>query len=141
MSKLSAQKAERLAEANRVIHAISNHGRQFFRHEGRVAHLELRRGRVYIVDDYTQKAVYTHETTFSNRWHGFSHGGTLRHLVELMRDYVTKGEQIHPDYIGLKRAWSDGYIWGYTAEAVAAVRAEIGASPMFFEVEPEQVAA
>jgi hypothetical protein len=146
------QKVERLTEANRVIGAISRHGRRFFHYGGserrqadgsfkyeaadRTARLELRRGRLYFIDDYSEKAIYTHDTKpFGNNWSGFSHGGTLKDLVKAMRDYVLTGRQIHPGYIGLQRQWADGDIWGYGMVALAAVRAEIGESPMFFKVE------
>src|SRR3546814_18480004 len=78
-------KTERLTQANELIGLISSCGRRFFYNKthDRIARLELcKRGRVYFVDDYTGKRIYTHRTGITSRWHGFSHGGPLRSLVE-----------------------------------------------------------
>lgn len=141
-------KHERLEHANQLIRVIADHGRRFFFYAGsnvydphtkitafvpanRYAYLEIRRGRVYYIDDYSQRAVYTHPTTFGNKWHGFSHGGTLRDLVEDIRDYVTNGTQIARWKIAPERlSISDGNIWGYSAEAAETVRALAYALPI-----------
>ena len=60
---------------------------------------------------------------------GFSHGGTLRSLIEAMRDYIRFGTPIHPEIIA--PAMSYGDMWGYGAEAAAAVRAEAHQLPLF----------
>lgn len=124
-------KAERVEHANQLILAIASHGRRFFYHAAanRYARIECDpRGRVWFVDDYTQKRVYTHD---KGRWRGFTHGGTLRGLVERMRDYITTGWQlprgvIAPSYAGNR---SDN-IWGYSADAAAAVREAAFALPI-----------
>ena len=118
---------QRLRDANRLIQIIGDHGRRFFWCQGRYARLELDRGRVFIVDDYTEARVYTHKTTFGNRWRGFSHGGTLRQLVELMRDYVIKGKRIPLGYIAPNNyldttTTTPRDIWGYGPEAAETVR-------------------
>lgn len=126
-------KIERVEHANNLIRAIASHGRRFFYHAdgNRYAKLELdARGRVWFVDDYTQKRVYTHDTR--GRWRGFTHGGTLRSLVERMRDYITTGWQlprgvIAPPYLG---GDADGNVWGYEREAAAAVREAAFALPI-----------
>lgn len=135
-------KQARLQHANDLIRVIASHGRQFFFHAGvnvydpktktttwesaeRYARLELHNGRVYFVDDYTQKAVYTHKTGITNRWRGFSHGGTLRALVEDMRDYVIHGTKIQRWKIVIQSMNHDdltGNIWGYGLEAGNDVR-------------------
>lgn len=126
-------KQERVEHANQLIQAIAKHGRRFFYNKthDRVAHIELRRGRVYFVDDYSGNAIYTHETVFTNRWRGFSHGGTLRSLVERMRDYIVKGEQIPigfiaPTYYDVTK----GDIWGYGSLAAYQVRTEAMGLPI-----------
>lgn len=141
---------ERLAHANALIGIIATHGRRFFWHGGvhvwdpaaqasvlvpadRTARLELRRGRVYFIDDYTDKPVYTHPTRFGNRWRGFSHGGTLRALVEDMRDYVTNGTPIARWKIVIQQLNSPGLednVWGYDAQAAAQVREQAYALPI-----------
>jgi hypothetical protein len=120
-------KLERLAHANELIRIISSHGRSFFfnKTHDRIAELVLcSRGRIWFLDDYTGKLVYTHKTTWTNKWRGFSHGGTLRDLVEMMRDYIVHGWPIYENYLGPDNIFTDGNIWGYTQEAIDAVRAE-----------------
>jgi hypothetical protein len=136
------QKQERLQHANDLIRVIASHGRRFFWHGGvnvydpvtkvsawesadRYASLELRHGRVYFIDDYTKKSVYTHKTGITNRWKGFSHGGTLRALVEDMRDYIIHGTKIDRWKIVIQSINQDDLtrnIWGYGLEAGNAVR-------------------
>ena len=127
------QKIERLAHANALIKAISDHGRRFFWNERaqRVAHLELdERGKVWWIDDYRGARVYTHQTTIPSRWQGFSHGGTLRSLVECMRDYVVHGRQLPHFRIATPQLYGDSNIWGYSKEAAEAVRAAAFALPI-----------
>lgn len=125
-------KVERLAHANALIKTISDHGRRFFYNArtGEVGKLELdARGRVWWIDDYRGARIYT---AYAGRWRGFSHGGTLRDLICALREYIQRGELMHPEYIAPTRSNpGDGNIWGYSAEAAAAVRAEAHALPMF----------
>lgn len=139
------EKEARLAHANELIRIIASHGRRFFFHHGtnrydpktkittfvaanRFAYLELRNGRVYFVDDYTSQAIYTHRAGFGNKWRGFSHGGTLRALVEDMRDYIIHGTPIARWKIVIQRLQAKGTddlednVWGYDADAARAVR-------------------
>lgn len=119
-------KQQRVEHANHLIRTISRHGRRFFYNKShdRTAHIELNeRGRVYWVDDYSGKRIYTHATAITSRWRGFSHGGTLRSLAENMRDYIVHGKQIPRWVIAPERSFTDGDIWGYGPEAAPAVRA------------------
>jgi hypothetical protein len=130
---MKTTKAERLAHANQLIEIMASHGRRFFfdARKQRAASLILSEsGHVYFVDDYTGKAVYTHKTGYTNKWRGFSHGGTLRTLVEMMRDYVTKGVQIPFTYIGLERSFTVGNIWGYDEESMQKVREQAALLPI-----------
>lgn len=135
----STQRIERLAHANTLIQIIAAHGRRFFWHGGRqvwdegtksstfvpanrTARLELRNNRVYHIDEYTQKAIYLHNR---NRWRNFSHGGTIRSLVEAMRDYVMHGTKIPRWQIVIAQMGKPDLtdnIWGYKVEAANAVR-------------------
>lgn len=129
-------KAERLGHANELIQVISRHGRRFFynRETGSIGQLELDgRGRVWWIDDYRGARVYTGKVMgYPHEWRGFSHGGTLRSLVEAMRDYVLHGKLIHPDHIAPCRMNpQNGDIWGYGFEAAAAVRCEASWLPIF----------
>ena len=129
-------KTERLGHANALIEIISRHGRRFFRNResGAIARLELdASGRLWWIDEYRGSRVYTGKVMgYPHRWRGFSHGGTLRSLVEALRGYVLRGELLHPEYIAPSRIDpTNGDIWGYGAEAAAAVRAEANALPLF----------
>ncbi len=128
-------KQQRCEQVNAVIKIIGAHGRRFFYNArfDRYARIELdQRGRVWIIDDYTGERVYTHPTGFGNQWRGFSHGGTLRDLVERFRDYITKGAALPQGVLGHERINpANGNIWGYEPEAMQRVRAEAGPSPVF----------
>lgn len=129
-------KAERLGHANALIEIISRHGRRFFRNResGAIARLELdARGRLWWIDDYRGSRVYTGKVMgYPHRWRGFSHGGTLRSLVEALRGYILRGELLHPEYIAPSRIDpKNGDIWGYGFEAAAAVRCEASYLPLF----------
>ncbi len=141
------QKQERLQHANELIQVIAAHGRRFFFHGGvnvydphtkttvfvpasRYARFELRNGRVWFIDDYTEKAIFTHQTSIPSRWRGFSHGGTLRSLVEAMRDYIVHGRKIPQWRIATEQLSGSSDIWGYGKEAAEAVRAAAYALPI-----------
>ncbi|WP_208787097.1 hypothetical protein [Yersinia canariae] len=132
MVSSESTKQQRLDHANQLIGIIAAYGRRFFfdpRTE-RVAKLELNStGRVFLIDEYTGKRIYTH---FENRhWKGFNHGGTLRSLVIMMRNYICRGERIDAYYLGPERSsLCKGNIWGYPQEAIEAVRSEAGLLPI-----------
>lgn len=125
---------KRVKNANELIKVISEHGRKFFEHKGVIATLELdKRGRVWLVDEYTKARIYTH---YRGHWYGFNHGGTLRDLVCAMRDYIVKGKQLSVEWIAPTR-WNpdNGDIWGYGKEAAAAVRAAAAQLPIITQGE------
>lgn len=129
-------KAERLGHANALVQTISRHGRRFFFNceTGAVARLELdSRGRVWWIDEYRGGRIYTEKMmACGHGWRGFSHGGTLRSLVESLRDYVKRGDLLNPEFIAPSYVNSSyGDYWGYGAEAAEAVRAEAHQLPMF----------
>lgn len=105
------EKQERAKRANALLQTISEHGRRFFHHDGRVARFEVdERGRVWFIDAYSQKRIYTH---YTGRWRGFTLGGTMRWLIESLRDYIRTGKVI----VGHFGPWPDeicrGDLWGY----------------------------
>ncbi len=130
-----AAKRQRAEHVNEVMRIIASHGRRFFYSatSNRYASIEVdARGRVWFIDDYSGKAIYTHPTGFTNRWRGFTHGGTLRSLVEAFRDYITNGVPLSPAYLGPERhRLTDGNIWGYDDNSMRAVRELAGAFPVF----------
>ncbi|MBX7277155.1 hypothetical protein K2E96_16430 [Pseudomonas sp. ERGC3:05] len=100
-------KRQRAEQVNQVIRIIGTHGRRFFFNQAgdRFASMEV---------DHR----------------GFSHGGTLRSLVEGFRDYIRTGELMHPGYLGPER-FDYSNIWGYDEEGMKAVREQAGALPVF----------
>lgn len=108
-------KQERLEAANKFLIEIGSCGRRFFYSAefDRYAYLKLdARGRVWFVDDYTGEAVYTHKTTWQSQWRGFSHGGTLRALVEALRKHVVKGSTLWSAYL-VDRGGNFPHPWDY----------------------------
>ena len=107
------KKEERLKSANEFIAVIASCGRRFLQHEGVASTLELSlTGRVFFIDHYTKKRIYTHRRYC--HWDGFTSGGTMKMMVEAMRDFITKGEKMRagyflPDYgNGFKNPWGYG---------------------------------
>lgn len=131
-------KRARAREVNQVVRIISNHGRRFFYHadSGRVGCMEVdSRGKVWWLDEYSCKRIYTHNSGFGGKWKGFTHGGTMRSLVECFRNYVCTGQPLNPDLLGLERTWGEGNIWGYDPESMEQVRYDAGALPVFKQME------
>ncbi len=122
---------QRVVHANALIQAIAAHGRRFFYcvQQDRSARIEVdQRGRVWWIDDYTGKRIFTHPTPAGNRWRGFSQGGTLRHLAEMMREYITTGTPIARGYIAPSMSYGD--LWGYGEAGTVAVRDAAFALPI-----------
>jgi hypothetical protein len=118
LAKRRFEKHERLRKANEALQIIANHGRRFFRKGEKVSWFELDdRGRIWFVDKYSGKRVYTHDT--NGRWMGFSEGGTLRALVIALRDYIARGEKLSSCHLGPWHGWySGGDPWGYGDDMV-----------------------
>lgn len=132
-SNTKAVQQQRLENVNRFIVEIGQRGRRFFYNQkfDRYAQLKIDdRGRVWFRDDYTDQWIYTH---LRNRnWRGFSHGGTLRSLIELLSDHVKKGRQLNPRYFDLRPHSCSGHPWGYPHEdypELAAAAVKLGIMP------------
>lgn len=127
---------DRVDHANELIRLIASCGREFFRNGETIAHMEIdKRGKVWFVDQYTCRRIYTH---YSGRWRGFNHGGTMRRLIERLRDYITKEKKLNPFIIAPRCSnKDDSNIWGYEPSEAQALRAEAWIIPMF-EVTEEQ---
>ena len=105
-------KEERLKNSNEFIKVIASCGRFFFQHNGFISTLELSpTGRVFFIDSYTKKRIYTHRKYV--RWDGFTNGGTMKRLVESMRDYITKGTQMRAAYFQPEMDNGFENPWGY----------------------------
>lgn len=109
------KKFERLEKANKIIQTIAGCGRKFFSHGDKVSHFFIdERGRVWFIDAYTDKAIYTHYT--QGRWRGFSEGGTQRSAVIALRDYITKGLTLWSFFGPWPEWYSAGDPWGYGSD-------------------------
>ena len=121
--------------ANQLIEVISQHGRCFFynaKHD-RVARL-VYDGGVYLIDEKSGNKVVLRR---NGDWQGFGHGGTLRDLVCMMRDYVMQGIRIEMYYIGMERTFGKGNIWGYPVDQLEACRAAARLLPVVIDKESE----
>tara|TARA_R110001606_G_scaffold8453_3_gene37202 strand:+ start:5382 stop:5849 length:468 start_codon:yes stop_codon:yes gene_type:complete len=126
---------DRVEHANELIRLIASCGREFFRHGETVAHMEIdQRGKVWFVDEYTRRRIYTH---YRDDWRGFNHGGTLRNLIEDLRDYISKGETLNPLVITPKRLRDHSNIWGYEPSEAEALRQAAWKLPMFPQAEEQ----
>lgn len=102
----------RLMMANKLLSVISSCGRRFFYHKGKVSMLDIdHRGRVWFIDAYTGKKIYTH---YRYQWRGFSEGGTLKDLICVLRDFIVRGKRLHVSALGPWPDWvCNGDLWGY----------------------------
>lgn len=107
----STTEHERLNAANEFIKVIASCGRKFFEHQGFVSSLELSpTKRVFFIDYYTKKRIYTHRQYCE--WKGFTSGGTLKRLIEALRDFIKKGQHLRADYFCEERNFGR-HPWGY----------------------------
>ena len=91
-------KEERVETINKLIKFISERGREFFYskrtmkndNESATAFIKLKNGRIYFVDDYTQKEIAVINNYHD--WNGFSHGGTLRALILDFAEFIRTGK-------------------------------------------------
>ncbi|RYU41315.1 hypothetical protein ERW49_18730 [Aliivibrio finisterrensis] len=106
---ISMNKQQRLEEANKLIKSISSYGCKFFSGKSGCASLGYGiKPRVFFTDAKTSALIETHE----HEWVGFSHGGTLRVLIEYLRDYINDDVKFNIECICTFR--SDGSnTWGY----------------------------
>jgi hypothetical protein len=120
------EEAHRLRIANDLIRMIASTGRRFFRYKRRVGHLEVdAHGRVWFIDHYTNKRVYTHQHA---GWKHFTGGGTLREVVWRLRDYVKRGTLLPNRIFGPWPTYTcGGDLWGYGNDMDAVRQA---AAPM-----------
>jgi hypothetical protein len=113
---MNAEKQARLDKANQMLRVIGSCGRRFFysKEHDRYASLVLdARGMVFLIDDYTGERIYTH---YRGRWQGFSHGGTLKDLIEDFRDYIMRNRLLPARSFGPWPAhYCGGDLWGYGA--------------------------
>lgn len=128
----------RIAQANAVIDAMASHGRRFFagRDGAPNARFLLAKGHVRFSDDYLKLPF---DPTAQGDWPHFSHGGTLRSIVEALTAYVMDGDPVPSGHFG---PWpsrlNGGDLWGYGTDAMASVRSQIAGNPA---IAPAQTAS
>ncbi len=120
-------KEERIKDANYLILQISMFGRRFFYYprENRVARFEVTLdGKLWFRDDYTDRRVYV---AYKGHWRYFSHGGTMRRLVEGLTKWIRTGEPINFEaHFGPWPHWvCEGDLWGYGHETMVTFRRSI----------------
>lgn len=106
--------------ANRLIQVISSYGRCLFysKKNDQVAYLSYDH-RVYLHDEGTGQRI---EVRAGCPWPGFSHNGTIRDLVEQLRNYVMRAQRLDPVYIGIDKLHGPGNVWGYPDDQIRLCR-------------------
>lgn len=122
MSDLIETYRARADAANALLDHISNLGRRFFHHAGRVSRFEVDdRGHIWFIDKYTTCRLYCHGSEALTDYR-FTEGGTLRRLCLALRDFIRTGKPLgrhlgpFPDWI------CEGDPWDYGLENMAALR-------------------
>jgi len=112
-----SNKIQRVEKANKLIKIISLYGRRFFwnKNDNAISFFKIKKGRVYFVDHYSKKEIYLHYRYWSK---GFSNGGTLRSLIDALKDWII-GKRANPP-LRLLGPWPkslcNGDLWGYGSE-------------------------
>ena len=108
---------DRLDAANEFISVIASCGRNFFSensdmHGSRrvenpfISTMEVDKyGKVWFTDYYTRKRIYTH---YSGDWNGFTSGGTLRNIVQALREFIKRDAKMRAEYFHSKSPWAYG---------------------------------
>lgn len=114
----------RLADANELLVAIASMGLRFFHHKGRVSRFELGSGRLWFWDSYSKRRISMHQAAGVD-WNrqGFTQGGTMRRLVEDLKEYIWRGTPIRRNHLGPWPEWvCGGDPWAYGPEAMQSIR-------------------
>lgn len=110
----------RCSLVNAFVALVASVGRQFWRDQGRIAHMEVDdRGRLWWHTEYGHR-IYLHRKLHDHQLGG----GTLRDLTAALKQFVMSGAQLHPLALGPWPDWvcGDGDRWGYGSNAMAQVR-------------------
>lgn len=115
-------KSQRLQIANEIIRMIGSCGRTFFNYQDTISFFELIEGRLWFCDSYSKKQIYV---AYRGKWRGFTNGGTMRSLIENLRDFITHRAPIKA-YFGPWPDWiCEGDLWGYGKETMETLRADL----------------
>ncbi len=118
---MNSTRQDRVDTANAMLRIISEHGRQFFAHEGRVSRFVLdRRDRVWFVNKWTDRLIWTHQNGSWGR--DFSEGGTLRELCVALREFIMGRAPLPLNHLGSWPLSASGDLWDYGKDEMARVR-------------------
>lgn len=124
----------RLQIANEIIVCIASHGRKFFSSNGdervrgyaerfsRFEYGDGRKPRLKFRDKYTWKLI---DIGSPHRWRGFSDGGTLRGIVQMLASYIIHGKPILNCFGPWHKDLCGGDLWGYGIPAAYAMREQM----------------
>ncbi|MDK9789774.1 hypothetical protein [Vibrio sp. D431a] len=122
------KKKERVEHANALLINFSSVGAKFFLHNGGASQFEVdTHGKIWFLDKCSDRRVYVYR---EGRWKGFTEGGTLRTLIEALRDYIRTGEKISPRFV-VPAFYSYGDVYGYGVAAIKELMKLSNDNPVF----------
>lgn len=122
-----AERHDRMSDANDLIYCISERGRRLFSYgpnNENVSQFKLaQNGRLWFLDGYANRLIYTH---YNGPWRHFTNGGTLRRLIQGLRDFIMTGKCLCGD-LGPwpERHGNDRWAYGSDMELVRQKAAEL----------------
>lgn len=123
------ERQERADKVNQLVRVIGQHGRKFFFDSRKKSYAQMivgENGRLWWRDENTGKSIYLHYKYWGR---GFSNGGTLRSLVNDLKQWVMSGQPLPERVFGPWPKWySNGDLWGYGSdmETVRQLALELG---------------
>ena len=109
---------ERIEIVNKILLEISGRGRNFFKHNDKVAYFDMHNGKLYMRNEYTQMRMEFKTDGIVRRkdWTG---GGTLLALSCDFAEFILKGP-----YTNHNNGYGGLYCtaWGYPAEDMHAIQ-------------------
>ena len=123
---------ERLSAANEFIKAIASCGRNFLSENSDsrnkvespfISFMEVdKNGKVWFTDRYTKKRIYTH---YKYDWKNFSEGGTLRNIIECLREFIKRGRTMRKEYFQPHMGSGFENPWGYGEDILIVKEAAV----------------
>lgn len=115
------ERIARVEKVNEFIRTAAQLGRRFFYHapSWRVSQFKLDdRGRLWWHDSYhPENPIFTH---YVGRWKYFTLGGTMRNLIENMREYIMHNTPLDPSLLGIEGFDPDPWQYGPDMQQVQA---------------------
>lgn len=111
------EKNQRIEIVNKIISEIASRGRNFFKYESETAHMFLKKGKVYMKNEWNGKEMLIDVNKGKPKhWH---HGGTLMGLTKDFTEFINGMDDANGEhgYGGLFCPH-----WGYSEEDMGAIR-------------------